>query len=94
MNIVNLDLLDKAMRRHVDAKPALEAWLEVVQKARWHGSTEIKQNHATASFLRENVVIFNIRGNHYRLVAKIYYPKQTVLLKWFGTHAEYDKQRF
>jgi len=57
---------------------------------RWH----IKRRYVTASFLAGNVAIFNVRGNRYRLVVKVNYPAQVVLVKWFGTHAEYDKERF
>jgi mRNA interferase HigB len=45
-------------------------------------------------FLKENYVIFNIKGNSYRLVVKVAYNSQTVLVKWIGTHAEYDKKTF
>lgn len=63
-------------------------------QARWFGPIDIKRRYPSASFLAENVVIFNVRGNRYRLVVKVNYPAQLVLVKRFGTHAEYDKQKF
>ena len=51
-------------------------------------------DYPSASFLAENRVIFNIKGNTYRLVVKVRYQNEIVLIEWVGTHAEYDKQDF
>jgi len=94
MNVVNRELLVKAGQRHADAGKQMDVWFSEVTQADWAGPNEIRQRYASASFLADNVVIFNIRGNRYRLVVKVNYPARIVLIKWFGTHAEYDKLKF
>jgi len=54
----------------------------------------IKNNYRTASFLENNRVIFNIKGNEYRLVVKVRYENEIVYIEWIGTHQEYDKKNF
>jgi mRNA interferase HigB len=54
----------------------------------------VKNRYPSASFLSDNKVIFNIKGNNYRLVIKAKYEKGIVLIEWVGTHAEYSKQNF
>ncbi|MDD2863960.1 MAG: type II toxin-antitoxin system HigB family toxin [Methylococcales bacterium] len=55
---------------------------------------DIKNRYSSADFLAENRVIFDIKGNHYRLVVKVRYQGGIVVIEWVGTHAEYDKQDF
>jgi mRNA interferase HigB len=93
MNVLNRELLVQAGVRHTDAKVSLDAWLTEAMQAQWMAPMDIKRRYATASFLGGNVVIFNVRGNRYRLVVKVNYSAQVVLVKWFGTHAEYDKEK-
>ena len=66
----------------------------LIQAAQWRGPQDIKNRYPTASFLAEHRVIFNIKGNTYRLVVKARYRYGVVLIEWIGTHAEYDKQDF
>lgn len=80
--------------RHAHAKNALDAWHKVVIKAIWKTPHDIKARYNNVDFLSGNLVIFNIKGNHYRLVTEINYARSTVAIKWVGTHAEYDKQSF
>jgi mRNA interferase HigB len=63
----------------------------VASKASWKNSAELKQQFSSASIVSANRVVFNIRGNHYRLVVGINYEHQAIFIKWLGTHAEYDK---
>src|SRR5579872_1852336 len=94
MNVLNRELLVKAGREHANVRKQIEAWHAEVEQADWDGPDEIKRRYASASFLAGNVVIFNLRGNKYRLVVKVNYPGKIVLVKWFGTHAEYSKINF
>lgn len=70
MTVVNRQTLIAGGQKHSAAKMRLEAWFAEVEKARWQGPFDIKQGYASASFLTGNVIIFNIKGNHYRLVVK------------------------
>ncbi|GAX62047.1 hypothetical protein SCALIN_C28_0249 [Candidatus Scalindua japonica] len=67
--------------------------LNEAEEADWKCSQDIKQRYASASFLADNIVVFNIKGNDYRIVAKINYPSKSVLIKRIGTHSEYSKWR-
>lgn len=66
-------------------------WQNETEKANWQGPNDIKALHATASFLSDNRVVFNIKGNSYRLVVHVNYRRSFVTILQLGTHAEYDK---
>lgn len=94
MQLVGLFKLDAFKRTHADSRGQLNAWQSEVEAANWSGPQEIKDRYQSASFLADNRVIFNIKGNTYRLVVKARYQNGIVLIEWIGTHAEYDKQDF
>lgn len=94
MKLFGLPALEKFKRKHADVRGSLDAWRAEVEAAEWKGPQDIKNRYASASFLGENRVIFNIKGNTYRLVIKVKYVKETVVIEWIGTHAEYDKKKF
>lgn len=70
---------------------ALRAWFHEVERAEWRNAADIKTSYATASIVDAQRVVFNIKGNSYRLVTSIDYARQTVFIKWLGSHAEYDE---
>jgi mRNA interferase HigB len=80
--------------RFQDSKGALAAWLLEAEEAKWRTPQDIRDRFAHASFMHGNRVVFNIRGNNYRLDAKIEYKSQIVLIKRIGTHKEYDDWEF
>lgn len=94
MQLVGLLKLDAFKRAHADSRGPLDVWQSEVEAANWSGPQEIKSRYPSASFLADNRVIFNIKGNAYRLVVKTRYQNGIVLIEWIGTHAEYDKQDF
>lgn len=77
--------------KHPDAAEPLRAWFREAQQARWVGPADIKQRYASASFLARDRVVFNVKGNSYRLIVAVKYSSQIVFIKFFGTHAEYDR---
>jgi mRNA interferase HigB len=77
-------------RDRVAVKAALAAWYHEVEHAAWHNSQDVKRAYASASIVDAERVVFNIKGNSYRLVAAIDYQRQIVFIKWLGTHSEYD----
>jgi mRNA interferase HigB len=77
--------------RHPDAEEPLLAWYREVEKADWSEPSQVKEKYRNASFVKGNRVIFNIKGNDYRLVVKINYPYRVVYVRFVGTHVEYDK---
>lgn len=94
MQLVNIQVLEDLKANHADARGALDAWRTEVEKATWATTQDIKDRYATASFLNGNRVIFNIKGNSYRLVVKVRFQNGIVMIEWGGTHAEYDKKNF
>lgn len=69
----------------------LDAWYKQVVKASWKTSAELKEQFRSASIVSAERVVFNIKGNDYRLVTSISYEYRTVYVIWLGTHREYDK---
>ena len=81
----------KGTRSYASVKSALDAWFHEVEAAKWKNPAEVKAAYANASIMGTDRVVFNIKGNDYRLVVAIDYERQVVFVKWIGTHAEYDK---
>ena len=77
--------------RHSDAEETLRLWYNQTQQARWNTPAEVRADHPTASILRNDRVVFRIRGNDYRLVVHILYRYGRVYIRFVGTHAEYDR---
>jgi mRNA interferase HigB len=94
MRLVGKQQLDNFGERHADVRLPLAAWILEVEEVEWSGSADIKARFPSASFLSENRVIFNIKGNKYRIEVKVSYEVKVVLVMWIGTHAEYSKRTF
>jgi mRNA interferase HigB len=91
MNVISKRTLIKFYEKHPQAKIPLEVWHADTRKAEWKIPEDIKKNYSTASFLEDNRIIFNIKGNDYRLIVHIDYMRKIVRIKFIGTHSEYDK---
>ncbi len=77
--------------KHKDCEQQLKSWYKEVAEADWSGPKDIKKDYPSASFLVNNRVVFNIKGNHYRLIVKINYAYKIVWIRFMATHAQYDK---
>jgi len=77
--------------KHPDTEQPLKAWHDEVAKASWATPQDIKNQYASASFVGNNRVVFNIKGNSYRLIVAVAYKLGAVYIKFVGTHAEYDR---
>jgi mRNA interferase HigB len=91
MRVIARRSLREFYNKHADSKLSLDVWFHEVAEARWTGPQEIKRRYPSADILPGNRVVFNIKGNHYRLIVKIHYNTQIVFIRFVGTHAEYDK---
>ena len=91
MIVVGKKCIQEFIKGHSDAKSQLIAWLSEAEEAIWETTQDIKDRYSSASFLSENRVVFNIKGNSYRLLIKINFQQETVLVEKIGTHAEYSK---
>lgn len=94
MKLLGLPKLDDFKKKHADVRGPLDAWRAEVENAQWDGPQSIKTRYRSASFLAGNRVIFNIKGNNYRLVVMVQYQNGIVAIQWVGTHAEYDRVNF
>lgn len=72
-------------------KASLDAWFDEARKARWRNAAEVKRFYATASIVTAERIVFNIKGNSYRLVVAVDFEKRIVWIKWIGTHKDYDR---
>lgn len=92
MRIVGRERLYAFCAKHADARQWVEAFLHETESLSWVMPQDIKDRFATASFLHGNVVIFNVRGNNYRLEVHVAFRSGVVTVLWVGTHAEYDQR--
>lgn len=90
MRIVGRHILEQFCRKHPDVRRWAENWLADVESAVWTAPAELKSSYGTASFLAGNVVIFNVKGNSYRLETAVAYGIGVVAVTWAGSHAAYD----
>ena len=91
MNVIALRTLRRFWEKHPQAQTSLRAWHAVVRKVDWQGPQDVRATFRSADFVADNRVIFNVGGNKYRLVCHIAYRHRRVLVKFVGTHAEYDR---
>jgi mRNA interferase HigB len=92
MQIIAKSTLRDFWSRHPQAERPLSDWYTVVAKEDWNGPQDIKQRFgANVDFIADNRVIFDIGGNKYRLIVRVNYERKRLMIKFVGTHAEYDK---
>jgi mRNA interferase HigB len=72
-------------------KAALDAWFDEAKKARWRSAADVKRSYATASIVTGERIVFNVKGNDYRLVVAVDFEKSIVWIKWLGSHKDYDR---
>lgn len=97
MLVVGTDVVERyfaARAGHKGIKAAraqYEAWLAIAEAAEWQMPEDVKKAHPKASILKGGRVVFNIKANDYRLIAVVQYRDGIVFIRFFGSHAEYDK---
>ena len=91
MRIISRKTLREFWEGHTDARQPLQAWYSDVKHAVWKKPSDIKGVYRNASFIANNRIVFNIKGNRYRLVVVIQYEHSIVYIRFVGTHREYDK---
>ena len=74
-----------------DSEQYLKTWYDTAMNADWRSPSDVKQTYASASILKNSRIVFNIKGNSYRLVTKFNFEKQWIFIRFVGTHSEYDK---
>ena len=89
--IVAKKILREFWERHSDSEQHLKTWYETARFSNWKNPNDIKNTYANVSILQDSRVVFNIRGNSYRLIVKFNYKRQWAFIRFIGTHAEYNK---
>lgn len=79
------------LSKYKQAGESLKAWIYEVRFSTWENANELKSKYGNASIISSKRVVFNIKGNDYRLIVDIEYKLKVVFIVWFGTHTEYDK---
>lgn len=91
MRVIAKKILRNFWKKNTDSEQQLKTWYKEASKADWKSPNDIKDEYAKASILKSGRVVFNIRGNKYRLIVDINYDRQWVFIRFIGTHKEYDK---
>lgn len=91
MRIISKKIFREFWEIHADAEQPLKAWHAKAKSAEWRTSSDIKNDYRNASFVANNRVIFNIKGNTYRLVVAINYDFGIIYIRFVGSHKDYDK---
>jgi mRNA interferase HigB len=97
MIVIGTDGVDRYLAEHAGhkgikaARSQYDAWLDIVTRADWSNPEDVKAAYPKASILKAGRVVFNIKGNDYRLIARVQYQAGVLAIRFFGTHAEYDE---
>lgn len=91
MRVIAKKTLVQYYTQHADAKTALEEWHEKAVKAEWENFAQVKQTFNSADYVGNNRIVFDIKGNQYRMVALVLFKIGMVYIRFIGTHSEYEQ---
>lgn len=77
--------------KYPDSEQYLKSWFETAMNSSWKAPSDVKKTYANASILKDSRIVFNIKGNAYRLITKFNFEKQWIFIRFIGTHKEYNK---
>jgi mRNA interferase HigB len=89
--IIAKSTLREFWEKHADSEQYLKTWYDTAKNANWISPNEVKHSYINVSILKNSRIVFNIKGNSYRLIVKFNFEKQWAFIRFIGTHAEYDK---
>ncbi|MCC6187017.1 MAG: type II toxin-antitoxin system HigB family toxin, partial [Chitinophagaceae bacterium] len=90
MRVIAKKILRNFWDLYPDCEQQLKSWYQEASNAAWTKPSQIKKEYPSASFLADNRVVFNIKGNNYRLIVKVNYDYQMIWIRFIGTHKQYD----
>jgi mRNA interferase HigB len=97
MFVIGTELVERYFTSHAGHKGAkaartqFSAWLAIAERAQWRNPEDVKASYPKASILKGSRAVFNVKGNDYRLVAALQYRAGVLAIRFFGTHADYDR---
>lgn len=90
MRIIAISTLKKYWLKNPKTEQPLKSWIREIQNSDWKNSNKLKEKYRNASILNSKRVVFNLKGNDYRLIVDIEYRLKIVFIVWIGTHSQYD----
>lgn len=90
MRVIGAEVLARCARRHADVRGALSAWREDVERSDWETPQDVRDRYVAASFLSGRCVVFDLKGNKYRVVCRVSFANRLVRVVFAGTHAQYN----
>ncbi|MDR2652760.1 MAG: type II toxin-antitoxin system HigB family toxin [Prevotellaceae bacterium] len=91
MEILNKPCIDKYIEKHTITKDVLKKWIDIVEETQWKNHNDLKKMFPNADYVGNARYVFNIKGNGYRIVAVVIFVKGLVIVRFIGTHNEYNK---
>lgn len=91
MHVISRLMLIKFWKKHPDSETPLRVWFKKVEQAKWKNVNELKAVFPTADYVGNDRVVFDIKGNKYRIVVLVFFTGQKMFIRFVGTHAQYDK---
>ena len=91
MHIISRPALIKFWIKHPESETPLRVWFKKVEHSKWKNINELKADFPTADYVGNNRVVFDIKGNKYRIIILVFFLGQKMFIRFIGTHAEYDK---
>jgi mRNA interferase HigB len=89
--VIGTEIIEEYGKLHKDVDGRLSSWLEVAKRSSWKHSVDVTSQNPNAGPIGKNRVVFDIKGNKYRLIVRINYEIGLVVIRWVGTHSEYNK---
>ncbi len=91
MRVIAVKTLRDFWRKHPGAEVPLRSWYAMASRVTWRAPAEVKAAYRNASIIANSRIVFNIKGNDYRLVVAVYYNPKMMFIRFIGTHGDYDK---
>jgi len=91
MVVYGKEILEAFVIKHAIAKKAIDRWLQIVEESTFDTFNDLKAIFPNADYVGNERYVFNLKGNNYRIIAMIAFIGDTIIVRWVGTHAEYDK---
>lgn len=91
MNVITKATLQKYMLKFPEASNWLNTWYEIAEKANWTNFNDVKLSYPSADQVGDDRVVFNVKGNKFRLIVRFSFQFKVLQIKWFGSHKEYDR---
>jgi mRNA interferase HigB len=91
MDIYGKEKLEAYIKKHAIVKKAIDRWIQIIKKSTFKDFNDLKATFPAVDYIGNERYVFNLKGNNYRIIPVIAFIGNTIVVRWIGTHAEYDK---